>query len=179
VHTSFCARWQGEEKVNRRIWGFFGKLGVVACCRERILMGRGDQMDGKRAICPRNLSSQEADSEAKTANLKERLERLLREAAEVEVELSRADGTIRGVPHYSLIEGRAHELGKRLSRQVQQRQMSELAASQTATARCPGCGALVRLQPRQRTVKSVDGDTTLQELVGDCSRCRKSFFPAT
>lgn len=136
-------------------------------------------MDGQEAVCSRNFSSKEADFEKKTANLKERLERLLREAAEVEVELSRADGTIKGVPHYSRIEGRAHELGKRLSRQVQQRQMSELAASQAATARCPQCGALVRLQPRQRDVKSVDGDTTLQELVGDCPRCRKSFFPAT
>jgi len=136
-------------------------------------------MDGKGAICSRNFSSVEADSEKRTANLKERLERLLHEAAEVEVELSRADGTIKGVPHYSLIEGRAHELGKRLSRQVQQRQMSELAASQAATARCPGCGTLVRLQPRQREVKSVDGAATLQELVGDCPCCRKSFFPAT
>jgi DNA-directed RNA polymerase subunit RPC12/RpoP len=136
-------------------------------------------MDGKEAICPRNFSSVEADLEKKTANLKGRLERLLREAAEVETELSRADGTIRGVPHYSLIEGRAHELGKRLSRQVQQRQMSELAASQAVTAKCPDCGTLVRLRPRQRDVKSVDGDATLQELVGDCPRCRKSFFPAT
>lgn len=136
-------------------------------------------MDGKGAICLRNFSSVEADSEKRTANLKEHLERLLHEAAEVEVELSRADGTIKGVPHYSQIEGRAHELGKRLSRQVQQRQMSELAASQAETARCPECGTLVRLQPRQRDVKSVDGNTTLQELVGDCPCCRKSFFPAT
>jgi hypothetical protein len=136
-------------------------------------------MDGKEAICSRNFSLEEVDSEKKTTNLKERLERLLREAAEVEVELSRADGTIKGVPHYSLIEGRAHELGKRLSRHVQQRQMDELAASQAAAAKCPGCGTLVRLQPRQREVKSVDGDTTLRELVGDCPRCRKSFFPAT
>lgn len=136
-------------------------------------------MDGQEAVCSRNFSSKEADSGERIACLKERLERLLREAAEVEVELSRADGTIKGVPHYSQIEGRGHELGKRLSRQVQQRQMSELAASQAATAKCPQCGALVRLQPRQRDVKSVDGDTTLQELVGDCPRCRKSFFPAT
>jgi hypothetical protein len=136
-------------------------------------------MDGQEAVCSRDFSSKEADSEIRTANLKDRLERLLREAAEVEVELSRADGTIKGVPHYSLIEGRAHELGKRLSRQVQQRQMSELAASQAETARCPGCGTLVRLQPRQREVKSVDGAATLQELVGDCPHCRKSFFPAS
>lgn len=136
-------------------------------------------MDGKGVICSRNISSEEADFEKRNAHLKDRLERLLREAAEVEVELSRADGTIKGVPHYSLIEGRAHELGKRLSRQVQQRQMSELAASQAETARCPGCGTLVRLQPRQRDVKSVDGEATLQELVGDCPHCRKSFFPAS
>ena len=136
-------------------------------------------MDGQEAVCLRDFSSKEADSESRTTDLKERLERLLREAAEVEVELSRADGTIKGVPHYSQIEGRAHELGKRLSRQVQQRQMSELAASQAETARCPECGTLVRLQPRQRDVKSVDGDATLPELVGDCPRCRKSFFPAT
>ena len=136
-------------------------------------------MDGQKAVGSRNLSSKEADSGERTACLQDRLERLLREAAEVEVELSRADGTIKGVPHYSQIEGRAHELGKRLSRLVQQRQMGELAAFQAATARCPGCGTLVRLQPRQRNVQSVDGEATLPELVGDCPRCRKSFFPAT
>jgi len=134
-------------------------------------------MGGKDAIHLRNSSLRETDCE-KTDKLRDRLERLLREAAEVEVELSRADGTIKGVPHYSLIEGRAHELGKRLSREVQQRQMSELAASQAAKAKCPECGTLVGLHPRQRDVKSVDGDTALQELVGDCPRCRRSFFPA-
>lgn len=134
-------------------------------------------MDRTEAIGSRKTSSAEGDFE-RTSRLKERLERLLREAAEVEVELSRTDGTIKGVPHYSLIEGRAHELGKQLSREVQQRQMSELAASQAATAKCPECGTLVRLQPRQRDVKSVDGDAALQELVGDCPRCRRSFFPA-
>ena len=95
----------------------------------------------------------------------------------VTVEVRRPDGTIRGVPHYSVIEGRAHELGKQLSREVQQRQMSELAASQATTAKCPGCGAVVGLEARQRDVKSVDGDAALQELVGHCRRCRRDFFP--
>ena len=134
-------------------------------------------MDGKDAIRSQNTSLRDTDFE-KTTKLRDRLERLLREAAEVEVELSRADGTIKGVPHYSLIEGRAHELGKRLSREVQQRQMSELAASQATTAKCPECGTLVGLHPQPRDVKSVDGDMALQELVGDCPRCRRSFFPA-
>ena len=46
-----------------------------------------------------------------TAALKEKLNQLLKEAAHVSVALDRADGTISGVPHYSVIEVRAHELG--------------------------------------------------------------------
>ncbi len=134
-------------------------------------------MDGADVSLGGEDSSQTKDL-ARVAKLKERLERLLREAAEVEVELSRADGTIKGVPHYSLIEGRAHALGKQLSREVQQRQMRELNTSQATTAKCPGCDTRCDLRLQSRIVKSVDGDSELQELVGDCPRCRRSFFPA-
>lgn len=134
-------------------------------------------MDGAEASFGERISSESRES-AKVAKLRERLERLLREAADVEVELSRADGTIKGVPHYSLIEGRAHALGKQLSRQVQQQQMRELSASQATTAKCPECGTRCALRLQNRVVKSVDGDGDLQELVGDCPRCRRSFFPA-
>lgn len=134
-------------------------------------------MDGAEAIQSRIELSRAADLQ-KTAQLKERLERLLREAAEVEVEMSRADGTIKGVPHYSLIEGRAHELGKQLSREVQQRQMNELAASQAATAKCPECGTRCKLRLQKRDMKSVDGEARFEEVVGDCPCCRRSFFPA-
>jgi hypothetical protein len=37
VHTSFCARWQRPRDVNRRNWGFSGKVGGVAWFGERIL----------------------------------------------------------------------------------------------------------------------------------------------
>ena len=133
-------------------------------------------MDGAGVILAGKSSPDAADL-ARVKELRERLDRLLREAANAEVELSRADGTIKGVPHYSLIEGRAHELGKQLSRQVQQRQMNELAASQAAMAKCPECGTRCPLRSQEREVKSVDGDTHFQELVGDCPRCRRSFFP--
>ncbi|MCY2987287.1 MAG: hypothetical protein NTY19_05395 [Planctomycetota bacterium] len=96
-------------------------------------------MDGTAAVQPKKFSENSAE-ETRTEQLKKRLESLFREAAEVEVELSRADGTIRGVPHYSLIEERAHQLGQRLSREVQQRQMGEVLASQSLTAKCPTCG---------------------------------------
>lgn len=135
-------------------------------------------MNATEPIHSRKSSLKAADFE-RTNHLKERLERLFHETAEVEVELSRADGTIKGVPHYSLIEGRSHELGKQLSREVQQLQMSELAASQAMTAKCPTCGTRCELHPQKRDVKSVDGNAVLQELVGDCPCCRRSFFPAT
>lgn len=118
------------------------------------------------------------DSE-RVARLRERLEQSLREAAEIEVELSRADGSMRSVPHYSLIEGRAHELGKQLSRAVQQRQMSELAASQATTAKCPTCRRRCDVQPQKRPLQSVDGSADVADLEGYCAGCRRSFFPAT
>jgi hypothetical protein len=117
------------------------------------------------------------DSE-RVARLRERLERSLREAAEIEVELSRADGSIHGVPHYSVIEGRAHELGKQLSRAVQQRQMSELAAAQATTAQCPTCGRRCDVQPQKRPLQSVDGSADVADSEGYCTGCRRSFFPA-
>jgi DNA repair exonuclease SbcCD ATPase subunit len=134
-------------------------------------------MDGAAAVVAEE-KSQVLLGDAKTAQLKERLERLLQETAEVEVELSRAEGTIGGLPHYSVIEGRAHALGRRLSQEAQRRQMREVSASQPLTAKCPGCGTRCELHPFSRVVNSVDGSVELQELVGDCPCCRRSFFPA-
>ncbi len=58
-----------------------------------------------------------------TAALKEKLNRLLKEAAQISVDLDRADGTITGVPHYSLalaswcaIRGGIHKIGRVFSR---------------------------------------------------------------
>ncbi|HEY9171284.1 MAG TPA: hypothetical protein VI136_03265 [Verrucomicrobiae bacterium] len=109
--------------------------------------------------------------------LRKKLEDLLREAAEVSVALDRANGTIQGVPHYSVIEARAHELGQQLSRQIQERQMAEIVAAQVGKGTCPGCGRRRDLIPIQRPVSSVDGTVTLQELQGYCASCRKAFFP--
>ncbi len=112
-----------------------------------------------------------------TATLKEKLDQLLREAAEVAVALDRADGTIVGLPHYSVIEARAHELGQQLSRRIQARQMSQFAAHADDTAKCPECGTRCRLDRRGRRVTSIDGSLTMEEPVGHCPRCRRGFFP--
>ena len=135
-------------------------------------------MDDAAAGLVKKSRAVEQDSE-RIARLKERLERTLREAAEIEVELSRVDGTIRGVPHYSVIEGRAHELGKQLSQTVQQRQMNELAADQEATAKCPTCGTRCPVDTTRRRLQSVDGVAYVTESRSYCLGCRRAFFPST
>jgi hypothetical protein len=113
-----------------------------------------------------------------SAELRRRLVALPNEAAEVSVALDRANCIIQGVTHYSVIEGRAHELGQQLSRQIQERQMAEIVAAQVTKGTCPGCGRRRHLIPMKRPVTSVDGTVTLQELQGYCASCRKAFFPS-
>lgn len=110
--------------------------------------------------------------------LKEKLQRLVEEAAEVSVELDRRNGTIEDVPHYSVIELRAHQLGQQLSREIQRRQMAETVALQVPKARCPSCGTRCELVPQKRAVRSVDGPLEVQELKGRCPFCRRDFFPS-
>jgi hypothetical protein len=109
--------------------------------------------------------------------LQKKLKGLLTEAAEVSVALDRANGTIQGVPHYSVIELRAHDLGQQLSREIQQRHLTTMMAQQAPKAACPGCGAYCQLHPNERTVTSIDGPVPLPELRGHCPKCRRAFFP--
>jgi hypothetical protein len=134
-------------------------------------------MDDAVAQALKKVGRMEPDSH-RIAKLKERLEALLLEAAVVDVELSRADGSIRGVPHYSVIEGRAHELGKQLSRESQRQQMNELTASLLAPSKCPGCGTTCEVEVQKRDLKSVDGITDFLERVSHCPGCRRDFFPS-
>lgn len=117
--------------------------------------------------------------EACTKELQAKLDRLLTEAAEVSAMLDRADGTIQGVPHYSIIEARAHGIGRQLSRQIQQRQMAEVAALANPTGKCPKCGRRCDLHSKKRSVTSIDGPLEVQELQSYCETCRALFFPPT
>lgn len=111
------------------------------------------------------------------AGLKEKLDQLLRDAAEVSVALDRANGTIVGVPHYSVIEARAHQLGQQLSREIQSRQMGAITFGQGKAAKCPDCGARCETVPKKRSVKSIDGSVTIEESAASCPVCRRGFFP--
>jgi uncharacterized protein with PIN domain len=109
--------------------------------------------------------------------LKEKLDQLLREAAKVSVAMDRANGTIVGVPHYSVIEARAHQLGQQLSREIQARQMGMIASHQVAITKCPECGTRCETVPKKRSVKSIDGSVSIEEPVAICPKCRRGFFP--
>jgi hypothetical protein len=111
------------------------------------------------------------------AALQEKLDQLLREAARVAVALDRANGTVVGVPHYSVIEARAHELGRQLSRTVQAGHMGELTSHATRSVKCPECGTRCEVVPKQRRLTSIDGPLTFDEPTSYCPQCRRGFFP--
>jgi hypothetical protein len=112
-----------------------------------------------------------------TITLKEKLDELVRKAAEVSVALDRVEGTIVGVTHYSVIEARAHELGQQLSRRIQAQQMGELAAHVPSSAKCPECGTRCDTSRKKRKVTSIDGSLTVDEPVAHCFKCHRGFFP--
>lgn len=116
--------------------------------------------------------------EGREPGLAEKLRCLLREAAEVSLELEKAQGKWESRPHYTLIEARAHALGQQLSREVQQRRMAELAVESPAIAKCPTCGTRCQTRSCKRTVTSIDGEVELLEQRGECPVCRRAFFPS-
>jgi hypothetical protein len=116
--------------------------------------------------------------EGRAFALREKVEKLLRETAAAKVALDRAEGTVRGVPHYSVIENAAHDIGQQVSRLVQAMHLQELVAGQAVSGKCPDCGTPAALEPRERKVLSGDGPIEATELRGYCSCCRRNFFPA-
>jgi uncharacterized protein with PIN domain len=112
-----------------------------------------------------------------TAALQEKLDQLLQEAARVAVALDRTNGTVVGVPHYSVIEARAHELGRQLSRTVQASHMGEMTSHATRSVKCPACGTRCEVVPKQRQSTSIDGPLAFEEPTSYCPQCRRGFFP--
>jgi len=103
---------------------------------------------------------------------------LLEETAAISVSLSRADGTIKGVPHYFVIEKHAHRAGRRLSRLVQAQQTKQVVTSQPRQHYCPHCGSICDLEISQQKMTSIDGEMTLPNLVSHCRKCHCGFFPS-
>lgn len=110
--------------------------------------------------------------------LREKLEHLLKETAEVSAELQKIDGSQPEVPHYSQIEKRAHATGQQLSRMIQQARLEEVALAQRPQAACPTCGDVYEVAHPRRPLKSIDGQVEAMEPKSHCPRCRRDFFPS-
>lgn len=117
--------------------------------------------------------------EGQAEQLRGKLDRLLKEAAEVSAELQKIDGTQAEVPHYSQIETAAHETGRRLSREIQQARIREIAIANSSQTACPTCGDVHSVEHPKRTIQSIDGPVETMEPKAHCSRCRRDFFPST
>ena len=113
--------------------------------------------------------------------LEQEFEKSLQRAIELKVQMDLEKGVVSKtkVPHYSVIENSAHEVGRELSRRVQQQHMNALAARKMGAAKCPKCGDRCDLAADQRQVTALDGTFPLLELQGYCSACRRAFFPST
>ena len=116
--------------------------------------------------------------DAKSQARQGRIQELFRELAELRVEEMADAGNFDQTPHFSVIERSASELGKQLSRKIQERASREGVAAGQAQAVCPTCGAVCEVTTRRRTVMSVDGSVELTEAIANCRRCRRSFFPS-
>ncbi len=116
--------------------------------------------------------------DGREAKLREELERLLNQAADVAAELHQSEAGETGVPHFSQIESAAHQVGRDVSCRIQARHANEVASNAPQQAPCPGCGRECDLKFKRRSVNSTDGPVDLLEPFGECDRCRRSFFPS-
>lgn len=110
--------------------------------------------------------------------LREKLDRLLREAAETAADLRTAERGGRGPAHFSQIEAAAHAVGSQLSCRIQEREVREVAVEVPKTAACPGCGQECRVRFERRTIAAADGPVDVLEPKGHCRLCRRDFFPS-
>ncbi len=96
--------------------------------------------------------------------LRTELASLMRRVAELKVGLDHAEGRLpkTGVPHYSLIENAAHEVGQLLSQMVQQQTLNEVVAMHPTSSKCPACGTRCALEATSRSLLSGDGRVDLQ-----------------
>lgn len=117
--------------------------------------------------------------DARLTTIQKEQDQLFQRLAELQVEQLHLEGVFDQVPHFSNLEGAAHQLGLAVSRAAQQRASREVAARSPATSHCPECGQESAVTTIKRTVMSLDGPIEILEPSCHCSACRRAFFPST
>lgn len=116
--------------------------------------------------------------EALETKIQKEKDQIFRRLAELHVEELRRRGVFEKTPHFSTLEGSAHQLAMEVSRVLQEQSAREVAAQGPPRAPCPECGRECDSTLVKRTVKSLDGPIELLEPKCHCSACRRAFFPS-
>lgn len=115
--------------------------------------------------------------DAKKQQLEKNLAFHMKQASSLAAEIQALEQGDR-VPHFDEIEIPAHDLGKKLSRAIQEERAREVALQELGRVYCPDCKKQCRVEIEPRKVHSMDGPIELTEPVAHCRRCRRSFFPS-
>ena len=103
--------------------------------------------------------------------LKEKLDRLMQEAAETAADLQAAERGTKGPVHFSQIEAAAHAVGCSLSVGIQERAVREATTGIPLKLPCPDCGTLCKVKFDRRTIHSGDGPVGKDGLTRRLRRC--------
>jgi len=135
-------------------------------------------MKARREAFAENIELGGLVMDDKIEALKEKLDRLMREAAETATDLQVAERGTRGPVHFSQIEAAAHAVGCALSAGIQERVVREAVTDIPSKLPCPDCGTQCKVKFDRRTIHSADGPVVVLEPECHCRRCRRDFFPA-
>ena len=106
------------------------------------------------------------------ADMKRRIDDLMRELAEEFEELPESDE-----PLITQIEDWAIAIGDAVTSGAMKQKLESQPTDNGGN--CPTCGRPgLRKGPRRRTLQTRRGDVSIEEIECYCSHCRKSFFPS-
>ena len=78
---------------------------------------------------------------------------------------------------FATIEQRAHEVGRRVARQLAEKAAAKQASNTHQTQTCPDCKRSCSGAIETRELLTQDGPIQLQEAGHYCSHCRRAVFP--
>jgi hypothetical protein len=78
---------------------------------------------------------------------------------------------------FATIEQRAHEVGRRVARQLTEEAAAKQAQTCDKPQACPDCQRACAGSIENRELLTQDGSIQLQEAGHFCSHCRRAFFP--
>ena len=71
----------------------------------------------------------------------------------------------------------SHRIGQRVAQHLGHELSSRQCELYSDDYCCPTCGLECEAVKRKRTIRTIDGETEVDEIKSFCPKCRRSFFP--